>query len=382
MARRHTGRAGRGPRARRCGCRDGSRRPASTTRSGSTARSSTSLSPASDRYQGATRAPGGGTYNVGYTTVAGHRPRVRLDAGRRGRPARSRLRRQRRGDRERRDRPFAAPPGRHHADRRRRDRARRRRPGRRQDRRLRPGRDPAGRGQARQPRHRHLRRALRHRRRRPTPPSAPAASSASTSPTAVGAGNTDQRRPVLRPRDPADGKLARRSAPRASTRRAGAHRPRHRGRAARDRRRPGPDLRHRRRRDHAQRRASARTRATACSGRRQGHRDRLRHRDRRPVRPFIYRFNANGTPDATFGTGGIATDEVGGPAPGLRRGLRPRPAGRQVRLRRLRRRSTTPANGIDVVVYRFNANGTWDRRSATTACSRTTASTAPTAAAT
>ena len=30
-----------------------------------------SLSPASDRYQGVTRAPGGGTYNVGYTTVAG-----------------------------------------------------------------------------------------------------------------------------------------------------------------------------------------------------------------------------------------------------------------------------------------------------------------------
>ena len=30
-----------------------------------------SLSPASDRYQGVTRAPGGGTYNVGFTTVAG-----------------------------------------------------------------------------------------------------------------------------------------------------------------------------------------------------------------------------------------------------------------------------------------------------------------------
>src|SRR5687768_17053720 len=29
------------------------------------------LSTASDRYQGATRAPGGGTYNVGYTTVGG-----------------------------------------------------------------------------------------------------------------------------------------------------------------------------------------------------------------------------------------------------------------------------------------------------------------------
>ena len=36
----------------------------------------TSLSPAaSDRYQTATRAPGGGTYNVGYTTVGRHRPR-------------------------------------------------------------------------------------------------------------------------------------------------------------------------------------------------------------------------------------------------------------------------------------------------------------------
>src|SRR6185503_7155276 len=31
----------------------------------------TSLSPLGDRYQNATRAPGGGTYNVGYTTVAG-----------------------------------------------------------------------------------------------------------------------------------------------------------------------------------------------------------------------------------------------------------------------------------------------------------------------
>ncbi len=30
----------------------------------------TSLSPLSDRYLNATRAPGGGTYNVGYTTVA------------------------------------------------------------------------------------------------------------------------------------------------------------------------------------------------------------------------------------------------------------------------------------------------------------------------
>src|SRR5262245_53599506 len=38
---------------------------------GSTGTVFTSLSPLSDRYQNATRAPGGGTYNVGYTTVAG-----------------------------------------------------------------------------------------------------------------------------------------------------------------------------------------------------------------------------------------------------------------------------------------------------------------------
>ena len=40
-----------------------------------------------------------------------------------------------------------------------------------------------------------------------------------------------------------------------------------------------------------------------------------------PVRPYIYRFNANGTGDATFGAGGIATDLVGWRGPGLRRGL-------------------------------------------------------------
>ena len=48
-----------------------------------------SLSPASDRYQGATRAPGGGTYNVGYTTVDRDRPRVRPDARGLRRPDRS-----------------------------------------------------------------------------------------------------------------------------------------------------------------------------------------------------------------------------------------------------------------------------------------------------
>lgn len=35
------------------------------------------------------------------------------------------------------------------------------------------------------------------------------------------------------------------------------------------------------------------------------------------TRPFIYRFNADGTSDTTFGANGVATAEVGGPEPGL-----------------------------------------------------------------
>ena len=107
-----------------------------------------------------------------------------------------------------------------------------RRPGRRQDRHRRPGRDAAGGGQAGQPRHRHLRRALRRRGRASTARSAPAASSASTSATAVGAGQHDQRRSGLRAADPArrQDRRVRLQGPRP--RRAGAHRPRHRGHPA------------------------------------------------------------------------------------------------------------------------------------------------------
>ena len=79
-------------------------------------------------------------------------------------------------------------------------------------------------------------------------------------------------------------------------------------------------------------------------------------------RPFIYRFNANGTSDATFGNGGVATGEVGGPAPNggaevygvVQQGDKYVFAG-------YGSRSTTPANGLDVVVYRFDANGVYDR---------------------
>ena len=76
------------------------------------------------------------------------------------------------------------------------------------------------------------------------------------------------------------------------------------------------------------------------------------------VRPFIYRFNANGTPDAAFGTGGVATDEVGGPAPGFAEVYEVVQQGDKYVFTGYGSRSTTPANGIDVVLYRFNGDGT------------------------
>ena len=79
------------------------------------------------------------------------------------------------------------------------------------------------------------------------------------------------------------------------------------------------------------------------------------------VRPFIYRFNANGTTDAGFGTNGVATDEVGGPAPGFAEVYDVVQQGDKYVFAGYGSRSTTPANGIDVVLYRFNANGTYDR---------------------
>ncbi|MDA0167183.1 hypothetical protein OM076_43385 [Solirubrobacter ginsenosidimutans] len=79
------------------------------------------------------------------------------------------------------------------------------------------------------------------------------------------------------------------------------------------------------------------------------------------TRPFLFRYNANGTADATFGTGGVATAEVGGPAPnGSAEVYDIAPQGDKYVLAGYGGRSTTPANGIDVVVYRFNANGTYD----------------------
>ena len=79
------------------------------------------------------------------------------------------------------------------------------------------------------------------------------------------------------------------------------------------------------------------------------------------VRPFIYRFNATGTADAGFGTNGVATDEVGGPAPGFAEVYDVVQQGDKYVFAGYGSRSTTPANGIDVVLYRFNANGTYDR---------------------
>ncbi len=79
------------------------------------------------------------------------------------------------------------------------------------------------------------------------------------------------------------------------------------------------------------------------------------------TRPFVHRFTATGRLDATFGSGGVATAEIGGPAPGLAEAYEVAIQGDKYVLAGYGSRSTTPANGIDVVVYRFTADGTWDR---------------------
>jgi uncharacterized delta-60 repeat protein len=80
------------------------------------------------------------------------------------------------------------------------------------------------------------------------------------------------------------------------------------------------------------------------------------------TRPFLFRFNANGSSDATFGIGGMATGEVGGPAPnGSAEVYDIAQQGDKYVLAGYGGRSTTPANGIDIVVYRFNADGSYDR---------------------
>ena len=196
--------------------------------------------------------------------------------------------------------PYAAPPAGNTPDRHRRDRARRRRPARRQDRHLRPGRDAAGRRQARQPRHRRLRRPLqpqRHARRRR---SAPAASSASTSPTASAPAT---RSTATRPTGSTCGPTARSSSspPRASTAATPAkHRPRHRGRPAADQRRARPSF--------GTDGVAITRNAGVSENPRQGLvqadgkivATALRHRaSATPTRPFLFRFNADGTTDTS-----------------------------------------------------------------------------------
>ena len=264
--------------------------------------------------------------------------------------ARSRLRRRRRRDRQRRHRSVRRAARRHHADRRGRDRPRGRRPGRRQDRDRRPGRDAARRRASRTAATSTSTSRASTPRACSTPPSAPAASSASTSATAAAPANAingDQAYGLeIRP----DGKLVVFGSKGLDFAEPGAHRPRHRRRPARDRRRPGPDLRHRRRRDDAQPGREREPAPRPHPGRRQDHRHRLRHAaSATPTRPFIYRFNANGTTDATFGTGGVATDEVGGPAPGFAEVYGVVQQGDKYVFAGYGSRSTTPANGIDVV---------------------------------
>ena len=77
------------------------------------------------------------------------------------------------------------------------------------------------------------------------------------------------------------------------------------------------------------------------------------------TRPWLFRYNANGSADATFGTGGVATGEVGGPAPGSAEVYDVVPSGTGYVLAGYG--GNSPIQGdIDVVIYRFNANGTYD----------------------
>lgn len=78
------------------------------------------------------------------------------------------------------------------------------------------------------------------------------------------------------------------------------------------------------------------------------------------TRPFITRFLPGGTPDPSFGVGGVATGEVGGPAPGFAEAYGAVRSGDGYVLAGYGSRSTTPANGIDVVVYRFTDAGVYD----------------------
>lgn len=81
-----------------------------------------------------------------------------------------------------------------------------------------------------------------------------------------------------------------------------------------------------------------------------------------PARPYVHRWNVNGTLDATFGTGGVATGLIGGPDPGYAEAYNVVAQGDKYVLAGYGKRDTEqPANDVDVVLYRFNQNGTWDQ---------------------
>jgi uncharacterized delta-60 repeat protein len=76
-------------------------------------------------------------------------------------------------------------------------------------------------------------------------------------------------------------------------------------------------------------------------------------------RPILARVAPNGTLDASFGTGGIATAEVLGPKPA---GGEAYDIGRQSDGRFVLTGYGTRTGGpVDLVAYRFNADGTWDQ---------------------
>jgi uncharacterized delta-60 repeat protein len=76
-------------------------------------------------------------------------------------------------------------------------------------------------------------------------------------------------------------------------------------------------------------------------------------------RPYLYRFNTDGSADTTFGTNGIATALVGGPN-GLAEVYGAVPQGDKYVLTGYGSRNETPTN-TDALVYRFNHDGTWDQ---------------------
>ncbi|MEV4421445.1 NERD domain-containing protein, partial [Patulibacter sp. NPDC049589] len=77
-------------------------------------------------------------------------------------------------------------------------------------------------------------------------------------------------------------------------------------------------------------------------------------------RPFLIRVDANGAPDTTFGPNGVATANVAG-ATGRAEAYGIKLQGGKYVVVGYGARDTNPNNGSDVLVFRFNTNGTWDQ---------------------